>query len=458
MCFANRILEAAVNKVYIVIGFSLLVTGSANAAEADFSGYAYYREIETPEANRDQLVALTLNREVYANCRLDYADVRVVRDGESEVPRLIRRRVKTKEATVDKEHSARIANLLKDDKNRIDLVVRAPKNTERITGLVVKTPLRNYERSVNVYGRTADSDSWQVLASDKMLYDYSRFADVRHNKIYFAPGNYRELKIEINEVTGTQTSRLMKLQETFAGEKVRERTETQTLERRPFRVDSVAVITQQKREKITDNVINTYAAKSVRFEVDHKGANTAVIDTFRQPLTRLQIATPTHNFSRPALVKVSEPEPAQVIARDDLYDLSYEDLNDQDLRIEWSETRAARLTLKIRNADNPPLEITGVKLQGNVYEVVFLARPGGVYSLYYGREASDRPRYDQTAIKRLLDKGFTPHPGQLKTHQKNPTYSPSTRSLLNSKIFFITVIAVMVAGLALALYSAAKHS
>lgn len=458
MHWTNRIADVVCKKVYICTMLFLVANGSANAAKGDFSNYAYYREIQTPDANRDQLVAVTLDKEVYANCRLDYADLRVVRDTESEVPRLIRRRVKTKEAMVDKEHSARISNLRKGSENRVDLVVRIPANIEMIAGLALKTPLRNYERSVNVYGRTANDEHWHSLASDKMLYDYSRFADVRHNKVYFEAGNYRELKIEINEVTDTQASRLMKLQETFTGQKVRERTETQMLERRPFRVDSVAVITQHKRERITDNVIKTYTAKSVRFEIDNKGANTALIDTFRQPLTRLQIATPTHNFSRPALVKVIEPKPVQVLARDDLYDLSYGNLSEQDLRIDWSETRAVRLRLEIPNADNPPLEITGIELQGNVYEVVFLARPGAVYRLYYGREVTDRPQYDQTAIKRLLDKGFAPRPGQLTAHRTNPAYSPSTRSILNSKIFFISVVAVMIAGLALALYSAAKRS
>lgn len=408
-----------------------------------------------PELSREQLAAVPFDAAVYEAASSEYRDVRVLQDGTVEVPRLIRRQVKTAETSIEKRHRAHIVDLVKKADNSIELIVRVPKDVGEVSGLTLETPLRNYERSISI---TSGGEGRQVaLAQSKILYDYSRFADVRNNTVRFAPGNYDELEVHIHAVTDVQTARLLELKQTFSAEQPAERTETKTLERRYFRVDAVYLLTEHKREEIESSVEQPYNAARVEIQTLPSGNNEILIETFRQPLTKIRIRTDSRNFRRPVVVEAGKKDAARLLKRGTLYDLSYRDLQEQNVTIEIPETRAAHLRLEISNGDSPPISIKGVDLEGHVYEAVFLAEPDADYRLYYGRTESPAPAYDTTTISRLLEEGYEPETAQLQQRRDNPDYKPSsTTNFFNSKTFFIIVVAGMVVALALALYKAGK--
>lgn len=421
--------------------------------------YRYRQDIAVPDLTRDQLVAVPLVPDVYDGVKVDYADLRILRDDGTEVPRIIQRQVKTSESTIEKRHGATIENLVRPDNNRIELMIRVPDKIGKIAGLALATPLRNYERSVSVYGRSEEGGEWAPLVTQTALYDYSRFADVRGNTVHFADeGTYSVLKIDIHAVTDVQASRLTELRESFSGGEQLERVETKTVERRPFRVDAVYVLTRHTRERVESVVKQAYPADGVRIETNESGVTVVNIETYRQPLTEIRVRTASRNFSRPVVVKAEKSNEERVIGRGVLYDFTYRELHEEKVAVEFPETRARDVQLVVDNGDNPPIDVNGIDLQGPVYEMVFLAKPGAVYRAYYGHETAQPPDYDVSAIERLLDNDYAPVAARLQARRENPDYATSPTRFLGSKAFFVAVVVIMLAVLALALYSAARRA
>lgn len=373
-------------------------------------------------------------------------------------PRLIRRRVETTESTVERQWKADIADLVTKDDNSVELLVNVPEELDTIVGLTIETPLRNFDRSVTVSGRVDENAEWDTLATGELLYDYSRFADVRNSKICFQGGAFERIKVEIHAVTDVQASRLSELRQTFTNEGPVERTEIKALQRRPFRIDSVHLLTQHTRRKEKSRAVREYEAAKVNIERDDSHATVADIRTYRQPLTAIRVKTGSRNFSRQATVEIIRRGDVRTLGRGQLYDLSYRDIQERDVTVNFPETRAKRLRLSIVNGDNPTLPIDGVELLGHVYEVVFLAAPDANYRLYYGSPDAGEPIYDTTAIKRLLREGYGPVTASLQTQESNQLYEPDSRGFLDSKLFFVIVIVLMVAVLGFALYVAVRQA
>lgn len=449
---------SALRRLVITTGLfaSLLYCGAAEKTDVH-AEYAYYQQISISELDRDQLVSAPLDSETYEIVKPDYADIRIVQDNGSAIPFIIRRQRKSREKIIEKKYPADIENLIKNDDNSIELIIKPRQVNTGITGIVIDTPLRDYERSVSVYRRSSGPEEWIAIATNELLYDYSRFADVYNKTIYFPEGGYERLKIKIHAVTDVQTSRMIELKETFTATKPTVRTETKSLERRPFRVNAVQVLVRHAKEVIESVSEQTYQPVDVRIENGESETTSAVIETRCQPITQIGVKTDSRNFSRPIVVEKADNDEWRRLWSDNIYDLSYRRLQKRRVNVKFPETRDRKIRLKIDNGDNPPISIAGVELSGNVYEIVFLAEPEAGYRLYYGHHGAEKREYDVSAVKRLLDAGYTPAPARLKMRQPNPDYAKPVAEFLGNKAFFIAIIALMVCALAIALYSVAKR-
>ena len=77
-------------------------------------------------------------------------------------------------------------------------------------GLSLITPLKNFEQQVRVLTST-DGQLWEPPVAQTMIFDYSRFMDVRNDKVSFEPTARRHFRIIIDDVTAEQQSDLMEL-------------------------------------------------------------------------------------------------------------------------------------------------------------------------------------------------------------------------------------------------------
>ena len=133
----------------------------------------------------------------------------------------------------------------------------------------------------------------------------------------------------------------------------------------------------------------------------------------------------------------------------------------EQLTIPFPEHRQEEYRIVISNEDNRPLEIQGVKAQGNVYRAVFLAQEGKKYRVFYGSESAASPKYEAGAVLATLRQSFQPKAVGLGPQVDNPAYGGEPgwrdRKLLNNWFFLGAVICLMVVVLAWGLVRAGRH-
>src|SRR5439155_17699554 len=129
-----------------------------------------------------------------------------------------------------------------------------------------------------------------------------------------------------------------------------------------------------------------------------KKRTVVTLRTRREPLTRFTLETPSRNFSRKAVVEVPVVQGVNTewrpIAEATISKFSFRNQHREQLTITMPERREEQYRIVIRNEDNPPLNVTGVRAEGSVQRVVFLAQPGKTYRVFYGSETAEAPKYE----------------------------------------------------------------
>ena len=90
------------------------------------------------------------------------------------------------------------------------------------------------------------------------------------------------------------------------------------------------------------------------------------------------------------------------VAESRIFLVQFRSFRDANLRIEFPEQRAEEYRLMIRDADNAPLHITGIRAEGNVYRLCWLSRVEAGTRVYFGSETAGAPTYDTAAVLAFL--------------------------------------------------------
>jgi hypothetical protein len=307
-------------------------------------------------------------------------------------------------------------------------------------------------------------EQWETLGEESVIFDYSRYMDVRRDSVRFKETLDRHFKIVIDNVTAEQESELLALTRRLRGNEETEREEQVTIRRRPFRIERIDFWREDQQERSTGDKKTDYPISKFRVEQDPEKQQTIVlIDTTREPLTSLELQTPEANFSRRAAVEVEEKRGVQTsrqkIGEDTLSRIDFKSLQREELGITFSESRQKTYRLVIDNRDSPPLRVEGIQASGNVYEILFLASPNTRYQLVYGSTTAESPQYDTAAIRRVLGEGF--QPAQAELGPVGPGGGPpgafQWSNLLNNKRLLFGGIVLLVIVLAWGLYQAVKR-
>lgn len=329
---------------------------------------------------------------------------------------------------------------------------------------MVMAPLKNFEQRVRLYSST-NGTQWQPLAEEAVIFDYSRFMDVRNVEVVIPPTDHRHFRIVFDNVTSEQESELLELTRQLSGQQENQREERVTVDRRPFRIDQIKLVRERVRERVTGNRIQSYAVENFEITEDAEKKQTIIlVGTRRQPLTSFQIETGSANFRRRIEVQVEEPgdeEPMwRTIATSTVSRIKFKNLQREQTSISFSESRRRKFRIVIQNQDSPPLEITGVTARGTVQQLLFLAHPRKSYQLAYGSSAAVKPVYDTAAMSALLREGFDPTIANLGPELKGagaPLAEAAPYSLLRDTRVFIGLIIVLVLVLGVALLSASRR-
>lgn len=444
---------------------SAALTLPAVSAPADLE-QPVTRAVEIPALAGEEIVGLRLDSDVYTAAADTLADLRLVAGEGREVPYALEKMTESSTRTVRVPVGVGIDSLSETDSNALE-VVWSPARTAGqpppvVRGFAVETPLRDFERRLTVYGR--EGDAWRELAADALLYDYTRFMDVRRVEVELPANRATQFRVVIEAITDSAQSPFTEITRRAGpgGEPGGQR-ETFTLERRPLRIDRIRAWQLREDEVVDRDVLTDYGA--MPFEVEARPGEKQTVVTLvtrREPLTELRIDTSSRNFSRRARLQAARPNGVRTdwlpVAETTLSAIAFRSFSEQHLVFGFAPQRHARYRIVIDDGDNPPLAVTAVRARGITQRLVFLYGGGDPVKLVYGGADIPRPQYDTASVLASIRKG-----SRLVEARLGPPAAVgarralSWRRVLNSPVFFGAAVVAAVLALGAMLYSAVKR-
>jgi len=442
------------------------VAAVASIAAGATPNLRYAKAIATPGLDKEDLVAVELDSDVFAATRDGLPDVRIRDAAGRETAFVVRPMMEARPARMRKTWTARDPQVKLLDGDGLEITLTLQDSDQQPYGLRLVTPLRNFEQNVQVFS-SVDGNEWTPVVENGLIFDYSQFMDVRNDALEFpadARSPARHWRIVIDDVTKEQQSQLMELTRRLRGDDETDRSERIAIVRQPFRIDRIEFWSEQQASG-PRRVSYPLDSSPAREDDEHRQTIVAAASR-REPLTAVRLATEDRNFSRTARVEVQrngrdgvawEPIGQATVSR-----LDFRDLQRENLEIPIPETREPSLRVVIENRDSAPLNITGLEGLGPAYEAVFLADPAEEYRLAYGSPTAEAPHYDAAAITASLAADYRPVAAELGDQtelspaEAAPT-EPLLARLLANPIFVTVVIALLVTLLAFGLYSASRR-
>jgi hypothetical protein len=437
----------------------------------------FSKPVKTPALDGEELVAIPLDSDVYEASVDGFFDLRLLDPRGDEIAYVLRRAT-TKEHRTERRWF-RVPNPTVRPQDDGSLEITFDLDGEipaRPLGFRLVTPLENFERRITA-AVSADANEWEPLVDDGLVFDYSRFMDVRNVELPLPPTgdgetSGRRYRLTIADVTQEQQSQLMELTRTLNDDEETSRSERVVVNRQPFRIDRIegwydVEVADVVRDQLAEYPVSEFASTR---DADSK----ATIVTFamrREPVTSFTVQTNDRNFRRAARVQVQGPPNARTgksgetsaareVGSGTLERLDFGGLNREDLTISSPETREVNYRLIVENDDSKPLDLTGVVAKGPVYEVVFLAQRGEVYTLEYGGDLA-APRYDTAALAASIGAGYDAVAAELGAPRPvaspPPPAEPALAAALNDPRLLGGIITLLVIVLGIGLYRATRR-
>lgn len=423
-----------------------LVPGLAVAAVKP-GQFKFDRTLEGRVPNRTEVTAALFDASVHQAAADRFTDVRIIDDRGLEVPCAVEK-VLVDETRIVRRPVASKATALKElPGNRIEAEFELGSAESRADGFDVATPLRDFVRSVSVFG-SADGKVWTPLVQNADICDYSRYLDVRRTEVVLPAGSGPRFRVEIGNASEERVQPLVKLVSQQGGQDAGAEIRTQELLRTPFRMDGIGfwrneTVVEARREARREWDLPA----PVVVENSKEKTTEITVDTGRLPLSRLMLVTASRNFSRMARVQVQVTENGVVrwrnLAEARVRSVDLPGFVRSELEIDFPEQRVMQLRVTVSNGDNPPLSEVKVRGFGPVYRVLMLAEPGRTYRLLYGGGNLPAPAYDLEAVLTPVRQGLQPMVRTLGPAHENPAYQPARAGLgdwLNNKAFLTGAI------------------
>lgn len=438
-----------------------ILLAAATTARGETVRTGYSRPIKSPPLAQDELLAVTLDSDVFADTRDGFPNLRVQDTNGRPVGHVLRRPQTSKTQSVTQTWSRSPSSAKPLEGGGLEFTVQLDEKDGQPTGLRLITPLRDFEQRVRVY-TSVDATQWEPAGEETLIFDYSRYVDVRNDSIKLPETTHRNCRIVIDDVTVEQESELLLLTRRLRGGDEQGRTEKIVIDRRPFRIERVEFRRVVQQERSAGETKTEYPLGRLQVtSVPEKKQTLVEFDARREPLTSLRLVTPERNFSRRVVLEVPQAD-----GKDDRWQsqapavlsrIDFKSLHREELAINFPELRQSRYRLVIDNRDSPPLPIDAIHAEGNVYELVFLASPGRSYRMLYGATV-EPATYDTAAVQELLRAGFQPQRGELEAPVPETAMLPTPRSdWWNNRPLLIGVVAALVAALAWGLFRASKR-
>jgi len=366
-------------------------------------------QFEPQGTQEEMLIAVPLDTPVYSRSQRNLADLRILDAEGKEVSYLKTQRSDTKTRTIEHRWTANDPKL-SPSVDQLTIEFELKQKDPVPTRLEIVTPLKNFEQRVRVYGLGGDNER---LLADDVVFDYSRFMDVRRTEVSLTENQFRRFRVIVDNPTSEQESQLLQLTRNLQGGAETSEEQRFTVERRPFRIERLELVSTTETHVPDLLLIREWDNKLTQTQEDEKKRQTLVeFETRRQPLTQLTLVTGSRNFSRKVSLEIPETKLGRTdwhsIAQGTLSRFEFGDILEEKLTLNFSESRHESYRLVIENRDSAPIEIDGLQTAGSQDQLLFLAGSGVGYQLHYGADIDEPPDYDTAAIRHLMTEGIEP--------------------------------------------------
>jgi hypothetical protein len=382
----------------LILGVALLCAVQSMGKSVDVAAYPFVKHLVSEGNGRQPLGAFVVDGELFSETHNDFSNMRIADDAGTEIPFLVRTRTEAVTSTREKRITSRVDSIRELQDNRIEIEVALTGSAEVSQAIAISTRLHNFEKLVTVYGMVG-GQSWREIATEVPIVDYSRFIAYQKTRIEFAPARYRRLRLIVSDVTlERELPFKKKVKEALDGAAKSEFVET-SFRTEDFRIDAIRVLGKRTAETGQRKVTEWQTVSD--FGVAEDGNHTVItFKASREPVVGIKIATSAVNFSRPVLVEGRDGSGAfEALLRSVYSHIHVGDVHRDRRAVQLNgPTRRTEWRVTIDNKDSPALSITGISLQSEVRETVFLNTPASNYRALYGGGDTRRPRYDVATV------------------------------------------------------------
>ena len=439
-------------KIMPIIMIALLA-GKARA-DADPRDFQWIKRLISPESTTNSVAVCEMDEEMLRDIDDNYANIRVFNDSEKEVPFAIRtkqrKKIEMRECEVETKETS--FKELPDNMAEIALeqVKTQNKPLAKPCALTISTRIKNYEKNIMVSGSN-DGKMWEVIVENQPIFDYSRFIDVRNNRVNLNSEPYKFYKIIISNISEKQQSPIVNIARDMRESEVFSELEETSFRREDFRIEKITLLTLKPFEVKTSVVTREYTVENLKVAHDAKDKKSIVtFSTGNMPVSEIIVVTSSSNFSRAirveGLEKSGSSETWRRMTIGNISRIKMGQFERDNVSVSIPSAKRFRdYRLTIENMDSPALDIDGIKIIGPVQELVFPLEPNKKYRAFYGGINIDSPRYDITDVLRKTD-GETAGIYSPEAREPNPAFEPNKgKHLMDSKKFLVIAIVIMVA-------------
>ena len=433
------------------------------SAGLDASDYPFMKHLDPAgeDESHGELGSCEIDEEMFSGVERSFANLRLVDDGAREVPVVVRRRATAKKRVHEETIASETVSFETSSTNRVEIRLKVKEEgNPAATAVVLKSKVRNFEKQVSVFG-SHDGLEWKVIAENMPIFDYSRFIDVRNERINFEPSAFPFFKLEISNISESHQSPLTRIARETRGGALASEVERTSFQRSDFRIEKIELIQKKTSTRYAD-LKRVYSTENLLSEIDDENKQSLVtFDTARTPLTRLSVQVDSSNFNRAILLEGSDDEGKkpkwQRILSTRIGRISLGSFRQEKTSIDLGgEQRFRHYRLTIDNLDNPALVIQGVRAEGPAYELVFYRSSHGQYHALYGAKAAYLPKYDIGSVLTKAKDAETVKYG-LKQQEDNPGFRTGRGTGLDGKKMMVVAILAMVAVLFWLVLKTVKH-
>ncbi|MEX2580273.1 MAG: DUF3999 family protein [Verrucomicrobiales bacterium] len=460
----------------LIAPVSALVAGSVVAETFDSSPFRFRKAI-VGQVETEGIATVELDAEVFARTATDFADLRLVRrkgGTEVEVPYLVERLERRRPQEPPRTIPTAISDFEENADGSIEVVVELDEDSDPCASFEVRTPLRDFEKSVSVSG-SPDGTEWTPLLDEALIFDHERYLDFRKTRLDLPANEARFLRVRVEDASDEQRSVVKHLAQTIGEEDGVSVTTRESVRRRTFRIDELVFFTAriEQEEGVNERSYPVEIGETNEL-VDDKRTE-ILLDAARAPLRALTLVTPDRNFRRAVSIQVPAPGASdswRTIHRGRIHRFRVGDFHDERTTLEFDGQRSDRYRVLVENEDSPPLSFEGVEAKGDIHQLQYLAEPSGAapspaesdpaealpeppgaeWEIYYGTEsgAVRKPRYDTAALLAARGRDVATVPLSLDAQRENESFSPGAAGVpwTERKWILWLVIALVVVTLA----------